>query len=262
MKIQVLNANTSVDSLNIQKRSAFLIFEAVLRNVSETEMPQQETRTDYQSYQEGFLSELKGINVSIKMTGSKSTYHVVQNFNLLEIAKISQNLGFPIVAKIVGGELIIQVCLPFTLGRKSIDFTSKNALQLSCKNESTSILSIYSVDSHVTDNSGILRFEKDTIIANQYTDYKNENQNLIVAVFPNLFEIDVRSLQGQNCPYLPAELDTMNDLNGYGGLIWNNEIHSNFANMVTIPMQGVEKLSVLGTTQDELLYLVRQINFN
>jgi hypothetical protein len=261
--ISDLQNGRSIDSLPINRRANQIVFTCIIPNgitgtneTEDTAISQQQP--DYQKRQAGILQALSNITINIRLSG-KTSENIIQNFNALEVAKISQTLGFPIVVKSVESGISVSFSIPLTLDRTSIPFSASTILYLSVKNAGATNINAYLLDSATTSTSNILRYEREIVQARQRKDYINTKGNYVIGVMENEHETEIHYETGEMTTLLPEEADVLNDFNSRCQLVWNNEQHSNFGNVTSILMFGVRKIAPLGTDEDKSLFFVRNI---
>jgi hypothetical protein len=263
MKLFTLAQGENKDNHAIQRRSSILVFNVYLPFTEEN--PESRTRPDYEITQKSILENagLTNIIINSKLTGKKTT-DLTKNFNAIEIIKISQTLGFPVLVKNIqigmNRSTLVSFALPITFDRTSIPFSSTNTLYLSVTNPSAEKIDVFSIDSETTSDTSILRYEREILQAGQRKDYINADNNYINAVLETIHETDVYYLNGEVCQYLPDEFDVLNDFNGRPQLVWNNQLQSNFGNISSVPMIGVRKIAIQGTNSDQNVFFVRNVN--
>lgn len=268
MKLFTLSNGQNIDNHAIQRRASFIIFNALIVNAQNGSSRVEEADTDismnYEDYQKLVLSSLDSVIINSKLTGTK-TSDMIKNFTATEILKISQTLGFPVLVKSRMDGILVSFALPLTLDRSSLPFSSQNTLYLSVKNGGANRIDVYVVDSPETSTDSILRYEREILQSNQLKDYVNVdykqdiNNDYVIAVMETIHEVNIHHTNGEVCQYLPEEFDVLNDFNSRCQLVWNNEQHSNFGNMTSIPMYGVRKIAVQGVGTDQNLFFVRNV---
>lgn len=264
MKLFSLSANETKDNHAIQRRASIIIVSAIIANsqtggfTSDSNFSQ-DVEPNYEENQVQILKVLNDVIINTKLSGKKTT-DLIKNFSATEIMKISQTLGFPVLVKSTDVGLKVSFVLPLTLDRSSIPFSSTNTLYLSIKNRDAQKIDVYSVDSSITSTNSILRYEREILQAGQRKDYLNTDSNYVTSVLETIHETDVYYENGEVSQYLPDEFDVLNDFNARCQLVWNNEQHSNFGNMTSIPMFGVRKIAVQGTDTDQNVFFVRNVN--
>jgi hypothetical protein len=258
MKLFSVQSGQTKDNHAIQRRSSLLIFTAILPTGID-EDTQQEVQKSYQDFQKSILSSLESVIINLKLTGRKTT-DLIKNFSATEIMKISQTLGFPVIVKMTATGLSVSFSIPLTLDRTSLPFSATNTLYLSVANNGANSIDVYAIDTFQTSESNILRYEREILQAGQRKDYINADDNYVTAVVETKHEVEAYHINGEVCQYLPDELDVLNDFNAVTQLVWNNENHSNFGNMSSIPMYGVRKVAIQGTENDENVFFVRNVN--
>jgi hypothetical protein len=265
MKLFTLSQNENKDNHQIQRRSSLIVFTARISaqdNSGAIEQNGADVQSNYDLYQYNVLSSMDQIIVNSKLTGKKTT-DLIKNFTATELMKISQTLGFPIVVKSMTGMpgyLSVSFVIPLTLDRTSIPFSSTNTLYLSVKNPVATQLDVYAIDSDVTSTTSIIRYEREILQAGQRKDYINSEDNYVNAVIETQHETDVYYYNGEVCQFLPEEFDVLNDFSCKCSLVWNNEQHSNYGNITSVPMIGVRKIAVQGVMSDANLFFVRNVN--
>jgi hypothetical protein len=271
MKLNInLTQNQSVDNYAIQRRASYIVIKAVITNSVtgngklESD-PIQENIKNYQDNQLITLNQLEGIMINMKISGKKTT-DIIKNLTLMELAKISQTLGQPVVVKSVDETIEVCIRIPLTIDSSSLGFNSQNILYLSINNATATSVTAYVIDTNISSNTHVLRYEREIIQQmnrKEFVEMDTDQQiksNYVLSIFENLHEVEVQFENGEVLQFLPEELDILNDYNSKSQLIWNNECHSNFGNISSIAMLNVKKVAIQGIDVDKFAFFVRLVS--
>lgn len=211
-----------------QDNASKCIFEVITTTAYDTFAQEQDDIVNFKDSELGTYLKviLETINVSINSQLVRGK-NIIANLNLHEIALGGIAYGFPVTTSEVSGVLRVNVCLPLAPDLGYLPFNGLNTLNFDITS-STHSCQLYVFNDTVQKSNLVSQIHKNTILANQFTPVKVQNQ--LAIIIPDLRDIDLNYTNGHTNSLVAEELDILNNMDGKVGAVGKNVCLSSYAN--------------------------------